>query len=131
MINVASAAPRSEIIEIGLVDTVVNVAGFASAATGGVFSFMLEMVSVTCYVLLLQKIWKSVSRGMQSNSGAVLPPETLNFMRWEIVISWSIFPAIDIARRYFGLPYETSEAFICTNDALAKVPASCEDMKCN
>ena len=44
-------------------------------------------------------------------------------MKWQVIISWSIFPLIELARRRELVDFETSEALNCINDSVAKVRA--------
>lgn len=60
-----------------------------------------------------------------------LPPTALNLMRWEIIISWTIFPLVDAAVRLNLLELETGEMITCTADYAAKAGLAVILTNCN
>lgn len=68
-------------------------------------------------------MWNLFGKAMQPDfqPAPPLPSHALNLMRWEIVLSWTCFPIVEYARRYFGMSYTTGEALNCSIDYAAKV----------
>lgn len=65
---------------------------------------------------------------------AAMPPvprSALNMMRWEIVVSWTIFPIIDAAIHLGLVGIETGEAVTCGTDYAAKAGLAIILTNCN
>jgi len=60
-----------------------------------------------------------------------VPSSALNMMRWEIVLSWSIFPIMDSAIRLGLVDTQAGEAIICGADYAAKAGLAIIMTNCN
>ena len=60
-----------------------------------------------------------------------VPSSALNMMRWEIVLSWSIFPIMDSAVRLGLVDTQAGEAIICGADYAAKAGLAIIMTNCN
>jgi hypothetical protein len=54
----------------------------------------------------------------------LVPVSVAHLIKYQVLISWSIFPIIDMLRRHAMIGFQTAEILNCVNDGIAKVQRS-------
>jgi len=122
-VGLCARAQQDAVSDIATGDALLLAGGALSSFLPGSLAKLLYLGSAMMFVLVIFNLWTMVSKAMdpQSQRETPLPLKALNMIRWEIAISWSMFPVIEALRRYGGLSYQTGEGLNCIADYAAKV----------
>ena len=83
-------------------------------------------LSCISFAVVMYQMWNNFTRALNRTKtgkleSASLPPAALELIRWEILLFWTIFPLVEIARQTGIMSYSTAEGLTCVADYAAKV----------
>eukprot|EP00730_Choanoeca_flexa_P005759 TRINITY_DN12015_c0_g2_i1.p1 TRINITY_DN12015_c0_g2~~TRINITY_DN12015_c0_g2_i1.p1 ORF type:complete len:590 (+),score=170.01 TRINITY_DN12015_c0_g2_i1:104-1771(+) len=132
-VGLCARGQQDLVAEIASGDALLLAAGVLSSFLPASLAKLLFVGGALMFVAVMFNLWNLVSKAMATDTDlpTPLPKKALNMIRWEILLSWSLFPLIEVSRRYFGLSYQAGEALNCIADYAAKVGLAMIMVNCN
>eukprot|EP00045_Choanoeca_perplexa_P006801 m.58796 g.58796 ORF g.58796 m.58796 type:complete len:647 (-) comp13793_c0_seq1:68-2008(-) len=131
IVALAASAPMDQMLDLVIWDTCLNTLGLLSSVIGGKLGLACFGLASLIFVMLLWRVSQIIQDSTVAGRKPLAPRPALRLLHLEIIVSWSVFPAIELMRRYGGLDYQTGEALNCINDGAAKVGLALILFSCN
>lgn len=132
-VGLVTRAPSETLLKMMAADALLVTGGALSSCMWAVPQVILFTICVALYGFVLKCVWEICGHAAAEGASPApaLPARACNLLRWEICISWSIFPLVEMLRRTGMIGFEGGEALNCIADYAAKVGLAMIMVNCN